>query len=339
MKKTNALFFRAAFCAALASFAFGAQAKSKILIVNGRNNHDWRATSDSVRATLEATGLFDVEVSTAPEELTPSIREPKNADTNFPAAKARFDALRKSESAKFDAEWAKWNPDFAKYAAVVLDYNGTSWPGAMQSNFVSYVRNGGGVFLVHAANNSFANWNEFNDIIGLGWRNAGFGTCLSVNPQTGVAEPCCADAASGHGSKHPFVVTTRKADHPVMRGLPAEWLHGKDELYHHMRGPAKNVTVLASAFSDEKERGSGLHEPMVWETTFGKGRAIVCSMGHFWRGDTEFDSLHCVGFQTVLARGVEYLATGNVTLDVPANFPTKEKTSIVEPHSMTWRTK
>ena len=46
------------------------------------------------------------------------------------------------------AAWAKWNPDFSKYAAVVLDYNGPSWPGAMQTNFVNYVRNGGGVFLV-----------------------------------------------------------------------------------------------------------------------------------------------------------------------------------------------
>ena len=27
------------------------------LILNGRNNHDWRTTSESLRATLESTGL------------------------------------------------------------------------------------------------------------------------------------------------------------------------------------------------------------------------------------------------------------------------------------------
>ena len=96
------------------------------------------------------------------------------------------------------------------------------------------------------------------------------------------------------------------------------------------------MTVLASAFSDEKERGSGRHEPVLWETAFGKGRVITCSLGHCWLGDKEFDSLQCVGFQTLLARGVEYVATGKVTLQVPANFPSKEKQSLTEPRAMTW---
>lgn len=313
-----------------------AYALPRVLIVDGRNNHDWRATTDALRATLDSTGLFEVEVTTAPQERWPSIREPKTGDAEFPAAKARFDALKKSLSPMLEAEWAAWNPDFTNYAAVVLNYNGPSWPGAMQTNFVSYVRNGGGVFLVHAANNGFANWPEFNDIIGLGYRAAGNGTCMKVDPVSGAMEPCGESKGSGHGSKHPFVVTTRAPQHPVMRGLPAEWLHGQDELYHHMKGPAKNVTLLASSFSDEQQRGSGQHEAMVWETSFGKGRALVTSMGHFWKGQTDYDSLYCAGFQTIVARSVEYLATGKVAVDVPTNFPVKDKVSIVEPHAMRW---
>ena len=122
----------------------------------------------------------------------------------------------------------------------------------------------------------------------------------------------------------------------MLREMPAEWLHSKDELYHHMRGPAKGVTILASAFSEEKERGSGLHEPVLWETAFGKGRVLTCSLGHCWVGDKEFESLQCVGFQTLLARGVEYVATGKVTLALPANFPTREKESLIEPRAATW---
>ena len=77
-----------------------------------------------------------------------------------------------------DAAWAKWSVDFSKYAAVVLDYNGQMWPEPMRKAFVEYVRGGGGVFLVHAANNSFPDWAEFNEMIGIGWRKAGFGVAL-----------------------------------------------------------------------------------------------------------------------------------------------------------------
>ncbi len=49
-----------------------ASAAIPTLIINGRNNHDWRTTSESLRATLESTGLFEVSVSTAPESLLPS---------------------------------------------------------------------------------------------------------------------------------------------------------------------------------------------------------------------------------------------------------------------------
>ena len=323
-------------CCALPVTVF---AKPAILIVDGRNNHDWRTTTDALRATLESTGLFEVAITTAPEDKLPSPpREPKGGDANFAEAKARHAELLKGEKPALDAAWAKWSPDFSKYAAVVLNYNGPAWPEPMRKAFVEYVRGGGGVFLVHAANNGFTDWPEFNEMIGLGWRKAGFGVALTINPESGAVAECCSDQASGHGSKHPFVVAVRKPEHPVLRGLPAEWMHGRDELYHHMRGPAKNLTILASALSEVKEGGSGLHEPVLWETTFGKGRVLTCSLGHFWRGDTQFDSLYCAGFQTLLARGVEYVGTGKVTLDAPANFPRKDKPSLIEPHAVQWST-
>ena len=198
-------------------------AKPSILILDGRNNHDWRTTTDALRATLESTGLFAVEVSTAPEDLAPPMPvKPKVEDAAYLAAKQQRDEVVKSLRPAMDAAWAKWAVDFSQYRAVVLDYNGASWPEPMRKAFVEYVRGGGGVFLVHAANNAFADWTEFNAMIGIGWRKAGFGVCLTIDPATGKAVECCKDDATSHGSKHPFVVTTRTPEHPVLSGLPAE---------------------------------------------------------------------------------------------------------------------
>ncbi len=320
-----------------ASAALASTAPSKILIVDGRNNHDWRTTTDALRATLTGTGLFEVEVATAPEEKSPSgLRAPSAGDADFAAAKQRQEDLVRSARAKGQTDWDKWLPDFSRHAAVILNYNGPAWPRPMQEAFIAYVRNGGAVLVVHAANNAFADWTEFNAMIGLGWRKAGFGTSLSIDPATGRAVECCPEAATGHGARHPYVVTHRQPDHPVLRGLPTTWLHGKDELYHHNRGPAQNLTILASAFSDPQQRGSGRHEPVIWEVTYGRGRVLVNTLGHAWKGDTDWDALRCVGFQTVLVRSAEYLATGRVTLDVPANFPSPERTSFVWPHTLAW---
>ena len=195
--------------------------------------------------------------------------------------------------------------------------------------------------VIHGANNAFPNWPEFNRMIGIGWRKVHQGVALTVDDQTGktIAEPVNEGQNSGHGSKHPFVVKTRSADHPIMRGLPAEWLHGRDELYHSMRGPAEGVQILASAYSSPNQRGTGQHEPVVWATQFGAGRVVTNSMGHVWPsagGPNGRDSLHCVGFQSVFARSCEWASGNPVTLDAPSEFPARDKQSIVHPEFMQW---
>jgi uncharacterized protein len=301
------------------------QAVDSVLILDGRNNHDWQRTTSALRASLTATGRFEVSVNTAPEDkagLPP--QKPKVEDAAYLAAKADYEARVKALKPDLDARWAQWSVDFKQHQAVVLNYNGPDWPRAMQTAFIDYVRGGGGVVLIHAANNGFTSWPEFNAMIGLGWRKGGFGRCLIIN-NDGTAGECCAGDSSGHGSKHPFLVTHRQPQHPILKGLPVEWMHAKDELYHHMRGPAENVTILASAFSDEKQRGTGRHEPVLWEVSYGKGRVIVCTLGHVWRGDVDQSALDCVGFQTLLSRSVEYAVSAQVTQLVPTEFPGNEK--------------
>ena len=130
---------------------------------------------------------------------------------------------------------------------------------------------------------------------------------------------------------------TRDAAHPIMQGLPAEWLHATDELYGRMRGSADHMHVLSSSYSKPETGGTDMHEPMVWYAPFNKGRVVTTSMGHLWTGDTTFDALHCVGFQTILARSTEWAATGKVTLPVPEGFPTLDKTSVIEPSKVVWK--
>jgi len=65
-----------------------------------------------------------------------------------------------------------FDPDFSKYKLVVLDYNGDSWSDKTKKGFLEYVKNGGGVVIYHAADNSFPEWKEYNEMTGLGgWGN------------------------------------------------------------------------------------------------------------------------------------------------------------------------
>lgn len=276
--------------------------KVKVLIVDGQNNHDWKATTTSTKATLEKTGRFDVDVSTSPGKRA------KNED------------------------WDAWRPEFSKVDVVLGNYNGRAWPEEVKESFLKFVKGGGGVVFVHAANNAFTGWEEYNKLIGLGWRGAGFGARISLDEEGKVVRTAKGKGpGAGHGRQHEFLVTVRKPDHPIMKGIPATWMHGKDELYHGQRGPAEDMTVLSSAFSDKKTGGTGTNEPITWLIPYGKGKVITTVMGHHWSGQKDFDALSCVGFQTILARSVEWLGSGKVTIPVPDNFPGKDKTSLADP--------
>jgi len=177
--------------------------------------------------------------------------------------------------------------------------------------------------IVHAANNAFPQWGEWNKMIGLGWRGAGYGDRVTLDDSgKRVRTAKGKGPGAGHGPQHQFAVVVRDRRHPVMAGIPAEWMHFRDELYHGQRGPALNMNILATAFSAKAKRGTGAHEPMVWWIPYGKGKVFTTVMGH-----ADY-SMKCVGFQTVVARGSEWAATGKVTLAVPKTFPSAEKTSV-----------
>jgi hypothetical protein len=280
---------------ALALFAgvAAAQERIKVLIVDGQNNHQWQLITPPMKRWLEQSGRFAVEVATSPAKKAPKD------------------------------QWEKFRPDFSKYNVVLSNYNGDLWPEPVQKGLEKFVADGGGLSIIHAANNAFPQWAEWNKMIGLGWRGPTFGERVTVDDSGKVVRtPKGQGPGAGHGPPHAFPVMVRDKDHPITKGMPETWMHARDELYHGQRGPAENMHILATAFSAEDKKGTRTHEPMVWVIPYGKGRVFTTVMGHVMGGDTT--ALRCVGFITVMLRGTEWAATGNVTIPIPPNFPSKD---------------
>ena len=133
-----------------------------------------------------------------------------------------------------------------------------------------------------------------------------------------------------HPSPHDFLITNRAHEHPIMKGLPWAWLHANDELYSNLRGPAKNVTVLATALAPTSmPNGTGEHEPVIMAVAYGKGRVFHDTLGHVGATRKEpIVGMNSVDYIVLLQRGTEWAATGSVTIPVPRDFPTADKTSI-----------
>jgi type 1 glutamine amidotransferase len=271
--------------------AANAAERIKVLIVDGQNNHGvWPKTTEMMKSYLEQTGLFTVDVART---------APKGVDDSFA-------------------------PEFSKFDVVLSNYNGADWPESTQKAFEKFIEDGGGLVVVHAADNAFPDWSAYNEMIGLGgWgnRNARSGPYLYYDSRSQLVRDTSEGPGGSHGPQHDFLITKRDNDHPIMKDLPEKWLHAKDELYDRLRGPAENVRVLATAWSDQEKNGTGRNEPMVLVIEYGQGRVFHTTLGH------EKYSQECVGFITLLQRGTEWAATGKVTIPVPDDFPTEEKTS------------
>jgi type 1 glutamine amidotransferase len=266
--------------------------KIRVILIDGQNNHNWRATTPVLKKALEDTGRFTVDVSSN---------------------------LKKDDKPGEIKDTVPFPPDVSKYDVLLSNYNGASWPADFQKSLEENLKSGKiGLAIVHAANNSFGGWAEYNQMIGMGWRGAKYGDRLIVDDKgKEVRIPKGEGDGSGHRYSGVFQVIVRDSEHPVTRGMPKEWMHDRDELYDNMRGPIQNVHLLATAYS----KGTKAHEPMIWTVDYGKGRVFHTPMGH------DVNAMRCIGFITTLQRGTEWAATGKVTLPIPEKFPTADRTS------------
>ncbi len=267
-----------------------------VLIVDGINNHDWRPTTAWIKRVLEESGRFAVDVSTTP---LPHAAGP---------------------------EWETWRPDFGKYRVVVGNFNGghrpdgVRWPAAVEQAFETYVRGGGGYVSFHAANNAFLRWKAYNEMIGLGWRDKSFGPSLVIDEkETRVIVPTGEGRNPGHGARHDFEISVLEPLHPITHGFPKRWLHRSEQLTHGQHGledvvRSDALTILTYAWSkDVQER-----QPLDWVRAYGEGRVYTTMLGHTWKAEDN-RNLRGAGFHALFLRGVEWAATGAVTLGVPAD--------------------
>lgn len=267
-----------------------AEAKIRVLIVDGFSNHDWEQTTALTKKILEQSGLFSVDISTAPSTVD-------------------------------SPGWDEWRPAFTNYDVVVQNCNSyggrPDWPHAVQLSLETFVKNGGGLYILHSANNAFPDWPEYNRMIGLGWRAKEFGSAVIIDDEEQVLRiPPGEGDKTGHG-KRVDAVLTRLGNHPVHQGLPRRWKAADLEVYRYARGPAEELTVLSYA----KEEKTGLNFPTEWVVRYGKGRVYNSTFGHVWTDSDNPPAVRCVAFRTLLVRAVEWLATGEVTSPVPDNFP------------------
>ena len=235
-------------------------------------------------------GLFSIEVST-----TPATKEAEGWDT--------------------------WRPQFSAYDVVIQSCNSLGgrpiWPREVEKDLEAFVSQGGGLYILHSGNNSFAHWGEYNRMIGLGWRNKNFGSAITIDADGAVQRvaPGAGDR-TGHGQRLDTVLT-RLGDHPIHSGLPTQWKAADLEIYRYARGPAENLTVLSYAL----EPKTGLNFPVEWVVGYGEGSVYNSTFGHVWEGDTNPPGIRCVAFQTLFVRAMEWLSGRDVTWPVPDNFP------------------
>jgi uncharacterized protein len=266
-----------------------------VLILDGESGgpyHRWQVTTPVLKTILAETRLFTVDVATAPGTT---------------------------------GELTAFNPPLSGHGAIVLNYDAPDerWPAALKAAFEAYVREGGGLVIVHAADNAFPGWKAYNEMIGVGgWRdrNENAGPHWFVKDGALASDPSPGRAGS-HGTRLPFAVSVRDPNHPIVKGLPATWMHQGDELYASLRGPGHNMTVLATAHSDPGNHGTGRDEPQLIVVQYGRGRVFHTTLGH------DVNAMSSVDFVTTLQRGVEWAATGAVTQKLPASFPTANSVS------------
>ena len=288
----------------------------KALIVDGQNNHVvWPKAPVMMKQYLEETGLFTVDV--ARTKFTWRAEREKDF---LPLAGAQ--ATKDLPKPKTDPDYA---PAFDQYDVVISNFgnNTAPWPKATQDAFEQYVKNGGGFVTVHAADNAFGDWPQYNQMIGLGgWggRPKDDGRYVYYTNEGELIRDDEAGAVGAHGPQHniPIVVRT---DHPITQGLPDGWLSAKDECYSMLRGPAENMTVLATGKDSSGRAPTDRHEPVLMVLNYGEGKIFHTTLGH------ESYSLEGVGFITTFLRGCQWAASGEVTIPVPDDFPTSEKSS------------
>jgi type 1 glutamine amidotransferase len=185
------------------------------------------------------------------------------------AAKTWLDKLAKEKNFSIDyiEDTSKVDDDFlAKYKLFIqLNYPPYGWTDTAAASFVKYIEQGkGGWIGFHHATllgefDGFQIWPWFRDFMG-GIRFKDY----------------IATFVTG-------TVTVEAPDHPVMRGVPSQFVVRDEEWYTYDKSPRPNVHVLASVnektYTPSTDKKMGDH-PVIWSNEHLKARNVYIFMGH-----------------------------------------------------------
>jgi type 1 glutamine amidotransferase len=191
----------------------------------------------------------------------------------------------------------------APYNVLVVNYYDgrpqNRWGERAENAVSEFVRSGKGLVLYHLSLGAFDGWTDYEKMSGGNWRTDN----------------------GHHSAQHDFNVEIKDPEHPIMKGLKSPLPVQHDELFANLKWqPEGSYHVLATAYDDhalyngrsnQPIPGPGTDEPSMWTTQFGMGRVFATALGHDPM-DTENPT-----FKITFARGVEWPATGKVTIAPP----------------------
>ena len=260
--------------------------KLKILMVGGliTVEHQGRAITARLRELLEATGRFEVVYTEEFRNIGPDYLEP--------------------------------------YDAVFIDYDGKLFPTEHARRFgekseaalFDFVAQGKGCIFYHSSIWVDHDWpDEYRKLLG--------GYC----DMTAGCRRC---------PKDDHFIEITDPDSPIAKDIDAKWMNVFDDLFSPILiHPEADVHVIASIYDDvenyrvpgwpfphhpveipdgklENMPGVNEYTPCIWTNKYGKGRVFVTAIGHW-------EALDRFNFITMLVRGTEWAASGEVTLERP----------------------
>jgi len=189
----------------------------------------------------------------------------------------RPDSVRSGFLEQFDVIVSNWNS---------WPENDLRWSSEAETALLQFVKNGGGFVTFHASTSAFYKWPEFKNISTAAW----------VMDKT------------GHGSIMPTQVQIQNNEHVITNGMADFYI--QDELWVDAE-VNNDFKILGTATNDEVAENGTEDQPAIMVSEYGEGRIFHTILGHDAR------TMRNIGFRTLMQRGTEWAARGNVSQLIP----------------------
>ncbi len=193
----------------------------RVLILSGRNNHEWQKTTPFIEKMLLQSGLFTVFVTDKP------------------------DTLKMADFQKCDVVLSNWNS---------WPVNDLRWPAETENALLQFIKNGGGFVTFHASSSAFYKWPEFQEIstaawlMDTTWHGKRSGIIVRINNQkhpvtAGISDFTVFDELWVNAALNPkFVVLGTASNQDITeKGIKAQpaimvGKYGKGRIFHTILG-------------------------------------------------------------------------------------------------------